>query len=141
MLNVPLVEKTKFVVWPRSQGVSEKLFAPYVRWMCYYLDFCQKYHFAANRQESLAHFRKKLEGKGQTKAQQQQASQAIALYRGLKFPGSADSDNPPPLPVGAVEKGALPSTAGADPSLLVFAEPAIPLIVVISHSQPAPHFQ
>lgn len=138
MLNVPSVEKAKFVVWLRSQSVPEKLFAPYVRWMCYYLDFCQKYHFAANRQESLAHFLKKLEDKRQTKEQQQQASLAITLYRSLKFPGGADSDNHPPLPVVAKEQGALTSTAGADPSLPDTAESAIPMTVVINHSQPAP---
>jgi hypothetical protein len=32
MPNVRSVEKTQFVVWLRSQGVPERLFAPYVRW-------------------------------------------------------------------------------------------------------------
>ena len=138
MINVPSVEKAKFVVWLRSQGVQEKLFAPYVRWMCYYLDFCHKYHFVANRQESLAHFLKKLEDKKQTKEQKQQASHAITLYHGLKFPGGVDSDDTPPLPLVAEDQGASTPTDKVDPPLLVTAEPDMPMTVVINHSKPAP---
>lgn len=136
MLNVSSEEKAKFVLWIRSQGVTESLVAPYVRWMCYYLDYCQKYHFAANHQESLAHFLNKLEDKGQTKEQQQQAAQAIALYRGLKFPGGVDNDGTQTSPPAPEEKGGSASAAGASPLLMATAEPTLPIAVAPTLAKP-----
>ena len=52
----------------------------YVKWLRYYLDFCDKYHFPPEQRESLAHFLQKLQQKQQTQIQQEQAAQAIAEY-------------------------------------------------------------
>lgn len=98
MLKVSSAEKAEFVTYIRRHGVKENLFAPYVRWMGYYLDFCHKYNFAPNVSESLTHFIKKLDEKKQTKEQQHQAANAITLYRDVKYPRLEDSTVPRPLP-------------------------------------------
>jgi site-specific recombinase XerD len=61
------------VIPGRSQGT-------YKKWLQYYLDFCHKYDFSPDHQESLPQFIQKLQEKRQTKAQQELASKAITLY-------------------------------------------------------------
>jgi integron integrase len=51
-----------------------------MKWLRYYLDFCQKYRKPEAEEGTLASFLDKLREKKQTKAQQEQASQAITLY-------------------------------------------------------------
>ena len=129
MINVSSAERAEFVLWLRAQGVPEKLMAPYVRWVVFYLDFCHKYHFALNRDESLTNFLRKLNDKRQTKEQQQQASQAIAFYRGLKFPEEG---------IVGVAQGALAYASETLPSPMVSDEPVSPLIYPPPLADPAP---
>ena len=51
----------------------------YIKWLRYYPDFCRKYDFHKSNRESSPFFLKKLEEKRQTRAQLQQAADAIAL--------------------------------------------------------------
>jgi hypothetical protein len=51
----------------------------YKKWLCHYLDFCEKYHFPAQHRENLPEFLGKLEEKRQSKAQQEQAASAIGV--------------------------------------------------------------
>lgn len=83
MFRVPPALYTQFESCLCSQTVPQQARAAYHRWLRYYLDFCHKYHFPPERQESLPHFLKKLQEKQQTKAQQAQASHAISLYYDL----------------------------------------------------------
>ncbi len=52
----------------------------YLKWLRYYLDFCEKYHFLPPQGTSLAHFLRKLQEKRQSPGQPQQARHAISLY-------------------------------------------------------------
>ena len=50
------------------------------KWLRYYFDFCQKYHFPESNPESLPLFIKKLQEKHQSATQQKQAAVALSLY-------------------------------------------------------------
>ena len=67
--------------------VPEKLHSHYKKWLRYYLDFCQKYHFHQSNKQSLPHFIKKLQNKNQTSQQQKQASHATFLTLALSRNG------------------------------------------------------
>jgi hypothetical protein len=51
----------------------------YKKWLRYYLDFCEKYHFPAHHRESLPRFLGKLNEERQSRAQQEQAASAIGF--------------------------------------------------------------
>ncbi|MDX2440064.1 MAG: integron integrase [Desulfobacterales bacterium] len=52
----------------------------YLKWLRYYLDFCQKYKYEKNNRASLPLFIEKLKSKGQNSDQQNQADHAIKLF-------------------------------------------------------------
>ena len=80
MVNIPAVLHTQFERCLQNKGIPEKTHGMYKKWLRYYLDFCRKYSFPQQQQESLPPFLKKLQEKRQTKAQQEQAVHAITLY-------------------------------------------------------------
>jgi hypothetical protein len=80
MIKIPLTLQTQFWTCLRNANISKSWHGVYTKWLRYYLDFCQKYHFPQEQQESLPHFLKKLQNERQTQAQQEQAAQAITLY-------------------------------------------------------------
>jgi hypothetical protein len=53
------------------------------KWLRYYLDFYEKYQFPAEQSSSLPAFIDKFKGKQQSKAQCEQAKQAIAVFHQL----------------------------------------------------------
>ncbi|WP_245569018.1 phage integrase N-terminal SAM-like domain-containing protein [Desulfobacter curvatus] len=55
----------------------------YVKWLRYYLDFCNKYKFNPADVGSVPHFIEKLHSKRQSTFQKQQAQKAIKIYFGL----------------------------------------------------------
>jgi hypothetical protein len=62
------------------KGITGNLLGMYRKWLRYYLDFCRKYHFAAQREESLPAFIEKLHEKKQSETQRQQAAAAIKSF-------------------------------------------------------------
>ncbi len=68
---------SKFVAGSGVQPAGQQY---YVKWLRYYLDFCQKYSFRQNAGESLAAFIEKLKEKKQSDKQTTQAHHAISLY-------------------------------------------------------------
>ena len=115
MLPIPLALRTQFEGYLRTRGVPNTEQAAYVKWLRYYLDFCSKYHFPEDQRGSLAHFLHKLEEKRQTKAQQQQASDAITRYYELLY--SRASQNAGPSPQTAGHRGRLPDGSPNRPAL------------------------
>ncbi len=73
------------------------------KWLRYYLDFCEKYHFPPVRKESLSRFINKLQDKKQTKAQQEQAETAIKMY--YQIVNSIIFSNKKPIPQPAPPSG------------------------------------
>ncbi len=51
----------------------------FIKWLCYYLDFCEKYSNDPHKHQSLPHFIDKLKKK-QGAAQQEQARESIRLF-------------------------------------------------------------
>ena len=117
VLPVPSTLRTQFEAYVRTQGVPNTEQASYVKWLRYYLDFCHKYHFPEEHNESLGHFLHKLEEKKQTKAQQQQASHAITLYDALLHSKGAQRDGPSPQTVSP--PGKIPDGSSHRPLLSV----------------------
>jgi hypothetical protein len=67
----------------------------YQKWLRYYLDFCQKYHFPPKQGKSLPAFMQKLQEKRQSKVQQEQAAAAITIYYDiLREAGKIGMDHP-----------------------------------------------
>ncbi|RNC64431.1 MAG: integron integrase, partial [Desulfuromonadales bacterium] len=55
-------------------------YTDYLKWLRYFLDFCEKYHVAGSESERIDLFLNKLQQKGQSEQKRQQASQAVSLY-------------------------------------------------------------
>ena len=80
MLVIPAALQAQFEEYLRNRAVPNRLHGEYKKWLRYYLDFCEKYHFPPDRKESLPRFISKLQDKKQNKAQQEQAETAIIMY-------------------------------------------------------------
>jgi hypothetical protein len=111
MLNIPSALQSQFETCLRNTTIPKHAQAAYTKWLCDYLDVCQKYHFAHAQRESLPHLLHTLQEKKQTKAQQQQASHAIALYDELVHDRGSHTELPSPKkasPPGKVPEEASP---------------------------------
>jgi integron integrase len=80
MLPIPPGLQAQFEEHLKKRSIPEGLRGVYRKWLRYYLDFCQKYHFPPANGESLPRFIEKLQEKKQTTEQQQQAANSIKLY-------------------------------------------------------------
>ena len=73
------------------------------KWFRFYLDFCNKYDSKPELTASFAKFDEKLQSKGQSECQRQQARRAIAIYYrmvgAIKSPSIPPSDSPPTKPL------------------------------------------
>jgi hypothetical protein len=114
MLNLPSTLLTQFEACLRNRGVPKPQHALYMKWLRYYLDYCQKYHFPPAQRESLPHFLDKLQEKKQTQAQQQQAAEAISLYYELMRLGDSHHDLPAPKKDGPAGKAPAVSSPRPD---------------------------
>ena len=63
-----------------SKNIPEGYHAHYLKWLRYYLDFCNKYQFNESNPKSLPDFIGKLKEKRQSAAQQKQADLAVRFY-------------------------------------------------------------
>ena len=70
----------------RRRGVASGEVWEYVKWLRYYLDFCEKYRREALDRESLQAFLLKLASKNQSAGQQDQAARSVGLYLELAVP-------------------------------------------------------
>ena len=61
MLTIPPALRTQFEALLRDKAITYLEQATYLKWLRYYLDFCQKYQFPQARNDSLPHFLQKLE--------------------------------------------------------------------------------
>ncbi len=104
MRMIPAALNAQFGALLVKNKVPQKLHSHYLKWLRYYLDFCQRYRFGESNSGSLPNFIRKLKEKGQTDAQQKQASEAIHIYYELirSKPSNNTSELPkhPPRPEG-----------------------------------------
>lgn len=59
MITIPHELQVQFVTWLRGKAVPEHEFSSYLKWLRYYLDFCEKYRFSAGQPTSLLQFIRK----------------------------------------------------------------------------------
>ena len=90
-----------FLEAARGRGVAAGEVWDYVKWLRYYLDFCEKYRHEAIDRESWQAFFLKLASKNQSAEQQAQAARSVRLYLELAAAPTAISAAPAPPAPGA----------------------------------------
>ena len=127
MLKIPPHVETAFITILEENGVKLKSRPRYLKWLRYYLDYCEKYQFDSQSNASLAPFVQRLSQKKQTEQQQQQACQDIQFFHQMArlprkrkpAPGETKTTFANPLQgVRGAEnmvREALPAVPGTDP--------------------------
>ena len=80
MRNVPAYIQAKFKATLNSKDIPVNQHVHFLKWLRFYLDFCDKYAFDSYDPQSIPHFIAKLQSKRQGAFQQDQASQAVHMY-------------------------------------------------------------
>ena len=80
MLDIPAQLKSGYTRLLQQRNIPQHNHNAYLKWLRFYLDFCNKYHHAVTHRSSLPLFIKKLHEKNQTLQQQKQAGHAINIY-------------------------------------------------------------
>ena len=80
MKKIPDKIHNPYVTFLKQHKIPSKEIPFYLKWLRYYLDFCNKYSHAASTPNNLSHFIQKLRQKNQTEQQVGQAKKAIALF-------------------------------------------------------------
>ena len=79
MLAMPSRLQSEYRAWLRNRAIPMNQHGFFMKWLRYYIDFCQKYRMVDSEERRLGSFVDKLLEKKQTKAQQEQATQAIRI--------------------------------------------------------------
>jgi integron integrase len=96
MRKIPAFLIVQFYALLVKNKIPQKFHNHYLKWLRYYLDFCQRYRFSESNSQSLINFIRKLKEKRQTDAQQKQANEAIHIY--YELIRSKPSNNASKLP-------------------------------------------
>lgn len=86
MKHLPSQIAASYEACLEKSGVPKSVHFHYLKWLRYYLDFCEKYHPNQSNKENIAQFIEKLKDKKQTAQQLKQAYHAISLFHGLAGP-------------------------------------------------------
>jgi len=86
MKLIPSNIKVLYDAHLKKKAISKSAHFHYLKWLRYYLDFCEKYHLNQLKRENVVHFIKKLKDKKQTAQQQKQAYHAVSLLYELLGP-------------------------------------------------------
>jgi integron integrase len=109
MIQVPGQILSTYRTYLGSRDVKSELLPDYLKWLRYFLDFCDKYKVKGEESERLRQFINKLKNKGQTEDQRRQAFHAATLYFTLLKELSAGS------PASNVQNDAVQPAAGQTP--------------------------
>jgi hypothetical protein len=86
-----------------QRNVPDQQRLDFHKWLRYYLDFCSKYDSDPMLNKSFAWFDEKLQSKGQSETQRQQARRAITIYYrmvgAIKSPSTPAGDSSPRHPL------------------------------------------
>lgn len=85
MIPIPAQLSGLYTAFIGHKGVPPSAQQYYVKWLRYYLDFCHKYNYQQDAQESFSAFGAKLREKKQTGKQREQATHAVLLYFEMVF--------------------------------------------------------
>ena len=123
-----------FLEAARGRGVAAGEVWDYVKWLRYYLDFCEKYRHEAIDRESWQAFFLKLASKNQSAEQQAQAARSVRLYLELAAAPTAISAAPA---LAAPPSAAVPRAAPPDPRQAAQPATAAPPAAIPSRPRPA----
>ncbi|CCE23467.1 integron integrase [Methylotuvimicrobium alcaliphilum] len=90
MLNLPDTLSRQFTAQLDQKQHPENIKHFYRKWLRFYWDFCHKYHYDPYHRSSLPSFLDKLDQKGQSAQQREQARQAIVLFYQVKATADAE---------------------------------------------------
>ena len=79
MRKIPAALNAQFDALLVKNKIPQRFHSHYLKWLRYYLDFCQRYRFSEPNPRSLPNFIRKLKEKRQTNVQQKQAKEAIYI--------------------------------------------------------------
>ncbi len=83
MKNIPKKIYDPYVAFLKKQKTTAQESTFYLKWLQFYLDFCEKYSHSETLAKSLSHFKNKLIQKNQTEGQIEQATNAVTLFHKL----------------------------------------------------------
>jgi integron integrase len=95
MKNVPDHIQEEFRLMLNRKGIPANQHGHYLKWLRFYLDFCDKYTFDSYDPKSLPHFIEKLQSKRQGPFQQQQATEAVHIFLEISTAENANSKENP----------------------------------------------
>lgn len=84
MKNIPENVKLVFVGRMRTANIEDSLQRDYLKWLRFYLDFCEKYKHESKNENSLAFFVEKLRNKNQSENNIKQAKDSVRVYLSFK---------------------------------------------------------
>ncbi len=94
MKQIPSHIKILYDAHLKNKAISKSAHSHYLKWLRYYLDFCEKYCLDQLKKENVVHFIQKLKAKKQTAQQQKQAYHAVSLFYELVGPISSERLEP-----------------------------------------------
>ena len=127
MLTLPAELTRRYEALLRQQGVAREHRPYYMKWLCYYWDFCHKYGFKPRARQSFPPFDEKLRTKKQSDVQRQQARHAVALYYALVL-GDRDGGQRLREKVPVDDSDNTPGDVGGASASPTGAAPAVPLV-------------
>ena len=80
MKQIPSHIKTDYEAYVKSKAISKGAHFHYLKWLRYYLDYCEKYCLEPLSKENVVPFIQKLKAKKQSAQQQKQAYHSVSLY-------------------------------------------------------------
>jgi len=90
MIQLPIQLVSAYRMYLCSRGVKNELLSDYLKWLRFFLDFCEKYKVEGDEVERIRMFINKLKSKGQSEDQRRQAYHAVTQYFALLKERSAD---------------------------------------------------
>ena len=94
MKDVPAEILFQFDAQLKREPIPERNHIFYRKWLRFYFDFCQKYHFDETDRASLAPFLEKLADKKQSRQFRRQAEHALSIFYELPQSGSHQKAQP-----------------------------------------------
>lgn len=80
MIQIPPHLFSQYRTYCADNGVNDNEFADHLKWLRYFLDFCEKYRITGDDAERTDLFLDKLRQKGQSEEKRQQARKAVSCY-------------------------------------------------------------
>jgi integron integrase len=80
MISLPTHLISQYRTFCLHSGVSDGAIAEYVKWVRYFLDYCEKYQISGDVGERTSLFLEKLRQKGQSEDKRRQATHAVSTY-------------------------------------------------------------